>query len=120
MSYSADDFFSDNIALKMAELFKEYDPEKETNSQFESLTVMKKFIKILKDSAEGNGYEKFKREMLSALMNPHEEDISVDEAVADFLSMYSNKDLLIRKLEYSSGSSIISVDFQGLPPDDPS
>ena len=116
MSYSADDFFFDRIAPQMAELFKNYDPERETvYDQFEPhFTVMDKFIKILKSTANGNGYEKFKRALLSAIMNPHEEDISVDEAVADFLSHFSSRDIILRKLEYSSGNSVVSIDRQGL------
>ena len=112
MSYSADDFFIDNIAPKMIDLFKNYNPT--------HLSLMEKFMQILKDAVagDGNGTEKFKKVLLWALMDPHEEDLTIEDVVADFLSLYPNRELLLRKMEYSSGNSIISVDFQGLLPDE--
>jgi hypothetical protein len=101
MSYTADDYFFDVIAPKMAEIFKKYDPQKANED------LLDKFKEIIKgEDPDNRGFEKI-------LLDPYDEKPTVDKIVFDLCAMLF-EDYDLRKLEYSSGSSVISIDYHVL------
>jgi hypothetical protein len=108
MSYTADDYFFDVIAPKMAEIFKKYDPQKANED------LLDKFKEIIKgEDPDNRGFEKFRREIIQILLDPYDEKPTVDKIVFDLCAMLF-EDYDLRKLEYSSGSSVISIDYHVL------
>ena len=103
MSYDAYDFFYEQIAPKMVELFKDFNPEESEGKVYD------KFKEILSH----NDNEKFKTDILNLLVDPNNEG-PIHQTMQEVFNILSFDEKILRKLEYSSGGAIIKVDYEGV------
>jgi signal transduction protein with GAF and PtsI domain len=100
MGKSAEENFIEYIAPRMEKLFKKYSESKETENLFDS------FKNILKDLDS----TRLKRELLCAILDSYRDNDAVETVIADcFSTLYEYLDL--KKIQYSSGSTLVNVDY---------
>ena len=109
MNYSFDEFFNEEILPKLQDLI---------NGKLSGeMDDSDKFLAIL-NGAFGFGShskESFIYPMIHAMVNPHQEDMSTEQMIRKLFDiMESNSNRLLRKIEYSDGSTVIKVDYNGL------
>ena len=106
MSYSFDEFFENEIFPKLKDLVN----GKVSGDMDDS----DKFLAIL-SGAFGTGHlkESFVYQMVQAVVNPHQEDLSTEKLLQMLFSIL-REDMELRKIEYTDGNSIIKVNYNGI------
>jgi hypothetical protein len=109
MSFTSCDFFYKNIAPKMVELFRDFDPEEPEGKVYDG------FKEILRECFNEGSYEKFQADMMNVLVINPESNLTIDVAIQKFFDIFAyDEEMTLRKLEYASGGSIINVDYEGV------
>jgi len=99
MSYSMEDFFDDHIGPHLS---------KGMDSDV--------FLSTIKSAMRSDRSDKFAYELLYALVNPDDERMSDEDLLKkcfEITALYNEK--ILRKLEYSKGNAVVSVNFEGVP-----
>ena len=103
MSYSFDDFFEEKLMPALKELLVERDPPPE-----ESLA--NKFLSIL--GSKLHEVYRFNGIVLKAIINPYQMNLSTHDLLRKIFD-YISDEAELRKIEYSEGDTIISVNYHG-------
>lgn len=103
MSYSFSDFFENELEPSLKELLS-----KECSTEDDRSDI---FLRILGNAFSGK--DKFSYILIKKIIDPYEENNSIEDAIKDFFYHINySDDAELRKIEYSRNGAVIKVDYQ--------
>lgn len=117
MSYQFEDLFEEKILPALKELLKEKPPKtpEEIIGGPYLPSMAEKFLQILGSELKKIDNDSIMKTVLDAILDPFHESPSKQDfykTIFDYISGYD--DIQLRKIEFSEGMSIVSVNYNGL------